>query len=51
MFGFNSTASPEIQQWQAKAGLEAAQCAALIASQQTDANEKERLLVLRADNY
>ena len=46
LFGFGEEAGPEIQRWQAKAGLEAGQCAAVMASQQSDTAEQRRLVDL-----
>jgi TolA-binding protein len=43
LFGFDSQASPEIKRWQAKAGLEAGQCAGVLASQQANPTERRRI--------
>ena len=46
LFGFDSQASAEIQRWQARSGLEAGQCAGILASQQADPAERRRWIEL-----
>jgi TolA-binding protein len=46
MYGFDASIHAEVANWQAKAGIEAGQCAAILASQQSNLAEQQRFLEL-----
>ncbi len=46
MFGFDPQTVPEVGSWQAKAGLEAGQCAGVIASQENDRGKRQEYIDL-----
>jgi TolA-binding protein len=46
MFGFDPATDPQVAPWQAKAGFEAGQCAAVLASQQRERNGRQQYVDL-----
>jgi TolA-binding protein len=48
MFGFDPAADPQVAPWQAKAGFEAGQCAAILASQQRERSGRQQYVDLAA---
>jgi TolA-binding protein len=46
MFGFDAQAAPDVRRWQAKAGIEAGQCAGVLASLEGDGRKRQQYIDL-----
>jgi TolA-binding protein len=51
MFGFDPALEPQVAPWQAKAGVEAGQCAGILASQKSTRSERQQFVELAANCF